>query len=84
MRHAFLVMMYKNEKVVNKFIKLYDDENFDYYIHIDKKSNLDKSIITDGIKHSKIYFITSIPIYWGHDNCMKAELKLMASAVKKI
>ena len=41
MRHALLVMGHGNLNIMKKYMEILDDERFDFYIHIDKKSKDD-------------------------------------------
>ena len=38
MKHAFLVSAHHQFEILGKMISLLDDENCDFYIHIDKKT----------------------------------------------
>ena len=66
MKHAILIATHNNEEITKQFLSLYDDENIDFYIHVDKKAKHFKHELFYGIcKKSHIYFTKRINVYWG-------------------
>lgn len=80
-KQAILITAYKNfdylcaltEKLV---------ENFDVYVHIDKKSKEHKSII-EKLQFMGCYAISSYSINWGSFNHIRAVIKLMKKSSTK-
>lgn len=66
MRHAILVIGHGNLNIMKKYMEILDDERFDFYIHIDKKSKDDGRWLAEVSKKSKVFFTERIPVYWGH------------------
>ncbi|MFQ8997133.1 hypothetical protein [Allofournierella massiliensis] len=76
MKHAILVMGHGNLSIVEKYMQILDDERFDFYIHIDKKSADDGRCLADICKKSRVFFTERIPVYWGHHSQTKTEMIL--------
>lgn len=55
MRHAVLVMGHGNLSIMKKYMEILDDERFDFYIHIDKKSADDGHWLANVCKKSKVF-----------------------------
>lgn len=78
MRHAYLIVAYKNPKQLEVLVRLLDDSRNDIYIMIDKKSEgFPKNLRGT---YSKVIYVESIPIYWGNYTQIEAELKLFKAA----
>lgn len=67
---------------MKKYMEILDDERFDFYIHVDKKSADDGHWLTDICKKSKVFFTDRIPVYWGHHSQTQTEMILLKAAVK--
>ena len=79
MRHAYLIVAYKNPKQLEVLVRLLDDSRNDIYIMIDKKSEgFPKNLRGT---YSKVIYVEPIPIYWGNYTQIEAELKLFKAAV---
>lgn len=80
-KHAYLIMAHTDIEVYKLLIKLIDDERNDIFVHIDKKSNPlpFKNVIA---KKSKIFFLKSRDVRWGHSSLIKLELDLFEMASK--
>ena len=84
MRHAILITTHNNEEITQHLLKAYDDENIDFYIHVDKKAIHYKYDLIKNVCHkSQVYFVDSLKIYWGTYNQIKSELILLRTAIKK-
>lgn len=82
-KHAYLIIAHNNFEILEKTLKISDDEKNDFYIHIDKKvKNFNFEKYKDVLKKSKIIFIERINIKWGHSSQIDCELNLLKSAVK--
>lgn len=80
-KHAYLIMAHTDIEVYKLLIKLIDDDRNDIFVHIDKKSNPlpFKNVIA---KKSKIFFLKSRDVRWGHSSQIKLELDLFEMASK--
>lgn len=82
MKHAILIATHNNEEITKQFLSLYDDENIDFYIHVDKKAKYFKhELFYDICKKSHIYFTKRINVYWGTYSQIKCELLLLKSSI---
>lgn len=78
MKQAILITCYKNLHQIIEIIRFFD-ENFTFYIHIDKKSNLDlSSLFTLG---RSVHIYSEYAINWGGHNHVKAILHLAEQAL---
>lgn len=59
MNHCVVMTAYKDVEQINRFINL-APENFDFYVHLDKKSSIDKSALSARAKVFSVY-----NIFWG-------------------
>jgi hypothetical protein len=79
MNIAYLIFAYKNPELIKKTIKSLSSENSCFYIHIDKKANMDKFSCIQG---GNIFFIEKrIPVYWGEYSGVQAILTLIQTAM---
>lgn len=82
-KHAYLIMAHNNFEILEKTLKLLDDERNDFYIHIDKKvKNFDFEKFKSFIRKSKIFFTDRIDVKWGHFSQIQCELILLKEATK--
>ena len=82
-KHAYLIMAHNNFYILEKLLKLLDDERNDIYIHIDKKvNNFDFNYFKNICVRSNIKFIKRIKVYWGGYSQVKCELNLLKQAIK--
>ena len=66
MKHAFLISAHHQFEILGKMISLLDDENCDFYIHIDKKTKENpKEYLMSMAKKSRIFFIDRVRVNWG-------------------
>lgn len=83
MKHAYLIMAHNEFYILEKLIKLIDDNDNDIYIHIDKKvKNFDFEKYKNLSLKSKIVFTKRINVSWGGDSQIKCELLLLEAAIK--
>lgn len=85
MKHAYLILAHTNWNQLKRLINLLDDSRNDIYLHLDKKHFPDKVLLEDIVKSahlSKVYCIDSISVQWGGFSIVKAEFRLLKSAVK--
>ena len=80
--HAFLIIAHNEFDILEKVIKLLDDNENHLYIHIDKKVkdfNFDK--FSSIAKKSKIFFTNRINVSWGGYSLVQCELLLLKEAI---
>ncbi|MGZ2368711.1 beta-1,6-N-acetylglucosaminyltransferase [Ancylomarina sp. YFZ004] len=81
MKQAILITAYKNFEQLKELINEFD-ENFNIYIHVDKKSRLTKKAIREITNISNVkYFTQKYKVNWGGLNHLKAYLKLSEKAL---
>ncbi len=77
-KQAILITAYKEVNTLSKLITLFG-ENFNFYIHIDKKSNLS----TEGLdRFDNVFVSKKYKVNWGGFNHLKAILHLSKEALK--
>ena len=80
-KQAYLVIAHNNFNILNKQLKLLDDERNDFYIHVDiKAGDFDKALILDGVEKSKVTFIPRISVLWGDYSQVQVEYNLLKYA----
>ena len=86
MKHAYLIMAHNEPYILEKLLRLIDDERNDIYLHIDKKwKNFDFEKFKNVVKKSNIYFSDRLDVRWGTFKQIECELLLfeMASSNNK-
>lgn len=76
MKHAILMTVYQSPELINRTLDKYAS-NFDFYIHIDKKSKLD---IRSLRKYKNVTIIKKYKVNWGGFNHLRAYFALMKIA----
>ena len=83
MKQAILIMYHEDYNLLLDLLKLIDNNNFDIYLHIDKKvKDFDYENIKKVIKKSKIYFTRRLDVRWGTLKQIECELLLLKEASK--
>ena len=83
MKHAYLIMAHNEPYILERLIKLIDDERNDIFLHIDKKwKDFDFTYFKDIVKKSHLYFTERLDVRWGTDKQIKCELLLFEMASK--
>lgn len=80
MKIAFLILCHKNPTQINYLIDLLDDNDVDFYFHVDKKSNITKEIT----KKENIHFLNDdkrLDIKWGQSQMIHATVNLIEAAL---
>lgn len=82
--HAYLIMTHGDFDILEKTLLLLDDENNDFYIHVDKKvKNFNFDYYKGLVKYSNIYFLKKRRnIFWGSHRIIWTELDLFKEAYK--
>ncbi|MFT5859680.1 MAG: hypothetical protein ACI865_001784 [Flavobacteriaceae bacterium] len=82
MKHALLITAYKDFKQLAQLVNEFD-ENFNIYIHIDKKSKVNQKTIQCILKNANVAYIeTKYTVNWGGINHLKSYLLLSEEALK--
>lgn len=82
MKQAILITAYKNYHHLEEIIHCFDD-NFEIYIHLDKKSNISDIELTN-LKNNDVVKLVSqkYKVNWGGFNHLKSILFLLDQAIK--
>ena len=81
MKQAIIITAYKNFEQLIDLIKTFD-EDFNVYVHIDKKSKLNKDIIKEISEISNVRYLTRrYKVNWGGVNHLKVILLLSEKAL---
>lgn len=83
MRHAYLLLIHANLRQVRTLMRCLDDERNDIYIHIDASSDIKPADLQDACHKASVAFVASEKISWGGVSIVRAEMRLLAEAVKK-
>ena len=80
-KQAYLIMAHNDFTVLEKELKLLDNENNDIYLHIDKKvKNFDFDYFKNLIKKSNLYFTKRLDVRWGSFKQIECEYLLFKTA----
>lgn len=80
MKIAFLILCHKNPKQINCLIETLNDVDVDFYLHVDKKSN----ILPQIDNRDNIYFLEDcerLDIKWGQSQMVHATINLIKAAL---
>ncbi len=83
-RHAYIMMVHNEWRILRLILDILDDERNDFFIHIDRKVK-DEEIpyeLTDVLKKSGVYMIPRMDVTWGGDSqifCVMGLLKAASS-----
>lgn len=81
MKHAYLIMAHNEPYILEKLLKLIDDERNDIYMHIDKKwKNFNFEYFKNIVKKSNVYFTKRLDVRWGTFRQIKCEMLLFEMA----
>ena len=83
MKHAFLILVHNNFRVLNTLIRQLDYSNNDIYIHVDKKNKqfiADRDIVR--VKNANLFFIDRHKVGWCEYSTVEAVVELMKEAKK--
>lgn len=80
MRIAYLIQCHKNAEQVNLLVAALDDAQSDFYIHVDKKSDIQREIA----QAKNVYLVSDenrIDVRWGQISQVEATLQLIKKVV---
>ena len=81
-KHAILIMAHNQFEILEKLVQQLDHERNDIFIHIDRKAGkFDNAKVEKLCTKSKVYFIPSMRVYWGHSSLVECELRLLETAL---
>src|SRR5208283_2267384 len=79
MKIAYLTQTHRNPKLLERKIKSLSSEHCAFFIHVDRKSNINDF---SAIKGSNVFFTEKrIPVYWGEYSLVEAILILIEQAL---
>lgn len=82
MRCAILIICHKNPKQVNLLINALQDSDFDFYVHPDKKTNIEKELIAK----PNVFIVPKeqqVNVQWAQISMVDATLELLKHALIK-
>lgn len=82
MRHAILIIMHSDSEVTKKMMVSLDSEEIDFYIHLDKKTDLPDNFMTNIVRRSKLHILHDINVRWGHSSQLDVTLLLVKTAME--
>jgi hypothetical protein len=80
LKQGILITAYKNVHHLEKVIA-YFDENFYFFIHIDRKSHVDPKIIDRLQRHQRVFISRKYKVNWGGFNHLRSILLLIEAAL---
>ena len=82
MKQGILISGYKNLKHIKQIVDFFDDD-FTFYVHIDKKIELPEQELTEIKEHKKVaFFSRKYVTNWGGRNTLRSILLMAEAAVK--
>lgn len=85
MKHAFCFMVHNEVELLKKTIQQLDNKHFDFYIHVDKKSDIHAFLpLKEIVHHSKIYIFQEIAVVWGDYSLIACEMFLFEQAMQQV
>ena len=82
MKHALLITVYTDFSILINMVRSYK-ENYDCYIHVDKKTKLPIEILQELNTYENVTIISKYKVNWGSYRHISAILQLMKLAVTK-
>ena len=79
MKHAICIQCHNIPEIINFWINNLPSEHFDFYIHVDKKSNIADLIV----KKRNVTFVERVDVRWGQYSQVTATLNLLRATNKK-
>lgn len=81
-RHAYLIISHTNFNQLGLLLQTLDEENNDIYLLIDKRvKNPPKEFLSNQVTNARLFFVRPVKVSWGGDSLIKAELRLLRSAI---
>lgn len=84
MKHAYLITVHKNFKILNLLLEVLDDVDNDFFILIDKKiKEKNTNLLWYAPRFSQIFLLPRITINWAGFSQIEAIMVLLRNAVSK-
>lgn len=81
MKHAILICAHGDMTITKNTISILDDDEIDFYVHVDAKSNCDPYVELAGIsKYSKIVIVPRKSVWWGTYSLIECEMELLKAS----
>lgn len=81
MKHAILICAHGDMTITKNTISILDDDEIDFYVHVDAKSNCDPYVELAGIsKYSKIVIVPRKSMWWGTYSLIECEMELLKAS----
>lgn len=77
-----MVTAHGDPYVLRHCLSILDSEKFDFYIHVDAKTDVDYSPLCSFCQYSKVVLTERVPVYWRDYSLIKSVLILLEAAVK--
>jgi hypothetical protein len=82
LKQAILVTAYKNYEHLEKIIQFFEDDSFEIYVHVDKKSFISNAELDNLKRYKSLQLITQkYKVNWGGFNHLKSILYLVNKAL---
>lgn len=83
-RHAFLIAAHDSSYVLERLMRLLDDERNDLYLHVDRKSHsFDPRTLMHLCRHSRVTIMPRRKVYWGEYSQVESALGMMRVALEE-
>lgn len=81
-KHAYLILAHNQEKLLIELLRAIDDFENDIFLHIDKKSDIKLTNLTQYVVKSRYYFVERISVGWGGQSIIEATMKLLEKSTE--
>lgn len=82
-KHAYLIKAHHQFGLLEKLLRLLDDERNDIYIHIGRDVVCDRERLMKCLEKSRLEFVTPVKESWGGYSQIRSELELFRAASKR-
>ena len=80
-KHAYLIMAHNNFYLLDRLLRLIDDERNDIFLHIDKKTkNVPVKQLKEAVQKANLVWVPSLNIRWGGYSQIEVEMHLFRIA----
>ncbi|WP_374457455.1 beta-1,6-N-acetylglucosaminyltransferase [Nocardioides sp.] len=81
-RHAYLVLAHNDPYVLDRLLRLVDDERNAVFVHVDRRSTeLSPEHIATACTHSRVELVPRRNVFWGDYSQIDAAMRLFRAAV---
>lgn len=83
-QNAYLVMAHNEFNILRKILMLLDDDNADFFLHIDSKADFkDIDELKKCVKKSELFLIKSMDVRWGDRSQIDIEMALLRKSTQR-